>query len=233
MFVKTVLKSLKLSFLIITVSAHPLMATQFGNHYNIIGFDSEDKIFAFQAYDADEYGEGAQWYTFFVDLENDRWIEDSPFVTGNWDGGRSKDETQKVAKIIKRLGIRDYGFTAAIRSDIQSNGTILKWAGINQHVPALGSDYNYVQIEQFDFDQTDNFGTPCRGYRLIHNGFVVHSDRWLPESRGCPRFYSLREVYCSGYYDYTSGYCAVIVQYNIVDMEAYHHKYFLANPIRY
>ena len=230
MLIKTVLKLLKLSFLIMTVSAHPVTAAQFGNHYNIIGFDREDKIFAFEEFVDHDVSPGSHTSTFFVDLENDRWIEDSPIVSGSWDGGQTQDETQKVAEIIKRLGIRDNGFTAAIRSNIELYSKVLAWGGSDYHSFKYK---NFVTIEEFDFNQEDDFGATCKGYRLIHNGNVVHSDAHLPGSRGCPDSYSLREVYCSGYYDYTTGYCAVIVQYNNQDPVRHRDIHFLVNPIKY
>lgn len=181
---------------------------------NVIGYSEDARYFAFEEMGVQDGSGFAYSSIYLVDLAEDRWVVGTPVAM------QAETETESLADVRQRaydeilprlndLSVVLPALPAALNGDgsIAGDRTSLRF-GVPGYVVS-GKDPNPVigsyelTVDQFDstssLNCTELLGGPPQGYALtisdIGASRVIHRDRSLPRSRGCPTGYTIYGVY--------------------------------------
>lgn len=204
------------------------------------GFTANADIFVFEVFGTyDSLGGGhATWFA--VDLASDRWLSGTPIRVSVGDGhpdlgyvglAEIRRRARAAAQpLLSRTGPLDPGRPMARRAFGQTGGAgdRLTWRVPRfGALPALRDDLHVLDLSFFPVDgQTGPLGTTCHGYRLSHDGVVLHADDQVPGSRGCPASYAFDSVVCP----LDGPRCAALIAVYSAGLEGWDRTY-IATPL--
>lgn len=191
---------------LLLLAAAPVAAADAAKR-DVIGFSPDGSYFAFEEYGVQD-GSGFPYSNVYViDNRIDEWVSGSPFrslIQGNWarlDQARSQARTA-ASSLIVQLGIGRQGkvllsdpaekpeaaarflaFTLPDDARAQGLGTVR--LRITEHQLARSGCSFGNQLRGFVLQLEDAQGAPIR---------ILHEDKEIPPSRGCPKAYGLSDV---------------------------------------
>jgi len=181
---------------------------------NVVGYSPDARYFTFEEYGIQDGSGFAYSSIYVVDLNEDRWVVGTPVVL------QAESETESLADLRQRawdeimprftdLAIELPAIPAALNGDGSTEGDrkSLKF-GAPGYVMS-GAEPNPVigaytlTLEEIESSSSlncdDILDGPPLGYALTISDFgasrVIHRDRSLPRSRGCPTGYTIYGVY--------------------------------------
>ncbi|WP_180897573.1 DUF2259 domain-containing protein [Martelella soudanensis] len=174
-----------------------------------LGFSEDGKVFAFEEYGQEDGSGFAYSNIFFIDTENDVFLDGTPFRLRSETDNASISAARAMAvrealQMIQDRRLLDHpGWLAAFNpvTENSSDGDTIRYRA---H-PNL-SPVSEISIETFPLSPNRACAaiTPdARGFRLTYRGpeggeLEVHEDERLPESRNCPLDYRLGGVMTYG-----------------------------------
>lgn len=180
----------------------------------VTGFSADGRYFAFEQFGTQD-GSGFPYSDIFiVDLESNNWVEGTPVrtliedETATLGTARAKSAAQ-ASSVIERLKIKEPGLVLASTpaTEVQENRTTLTFDLYYRHVggavPLATSDLWATRVElQMSFKDITpvpvhcaDFGEPVKALTITLKDLktgasrVVHEDKAIPKSRGCPSSY--------------------------------------------
>lgn len=171
---------------------------------NILGFSADGKVFAFEEYGIQD-GSGFPYANrFYIDTASDSFLPGAP-VRARLDSenatiAQAREKAAAEGEKIMPAGALERGFTAAANAITELSADPKKIIALPQPVfPTIDKPVE-IRLEEFDmapardcamFEQTKGFRLlridPETGAQIA----ILHEDKRLPESRGCPLGYSL------------------------------------------
>lgn len=176
---------------------------------DVIGYSADGQYFAFEQYGIHDGSGGYYSDVFVLDLSNDKWLPGVPFSARHEDGedpandlaGTRADARKGAEQLIAQYGIANPASIAALNGDgvPELDGKTLRfgrpiYSGIDGD-----STLTLTQVDATSPNPCQDYSDERpQGYELtLHSEAgetVLHVDKALPASRGCPLEYSLYSV---------------------------------------
>lgn len=200
-------KAIVLTALLIAVPFTPVAHAGDVASRHIIGFSPDGRYFAFEQYGAQD-GSGFPYSEIFViDTAKDEWLPGTPIrklIQDETEKARPEDARKAAAAeakpLLTRLGIGKQGETLFSDPDGGSDPTAKDGLAWQRRARFLLREHSTPS------PRCSDFSVPFpKGFSLwLENSVkpeLLHEDRTLPESRGCPISYAINDVIRFDYRD--------------------------------
>ena len=193
-------------------------------HDRVLGFSGEGRYFAFKTYGL-QRGSGLPFANLYVlDVARDAWVSGTPLRTRRGEEMMAEVEAAPFAALADvRAELMQRAGPVLERHGIQRPATVIYAAGIGQThgaaetvqvavphpddptaAPWGGFELTLEGIAVAGGSSSCTEPETLRGYRLTMtlpgtDAQVLHEDRTIPASRGCPQAYRLDAVLSAGY----------------------------------
>jgi predicted secreted protein len=181
----------------------------------VLGFSADGRLFAFEEFGVQD-GSGFPYaHVFVIDTERDRWVAGTPVrVRLERDGATvAEARAEAVAALGEAVGasfVPAETLAHAPLGEVDADPTRMAFAPVNPSNPLEDPTPRYeARLEIFHAeagapDCVTYIGDRPVGFRLIVEreggaAAVLHADRTIPRSRGCPITYRLSRVVVPGY----------------------------------
>jgi predicted secreted protein len=174
---------------------------------DVIGFSPDGQYFAFEQYGVQD-GSGFPYSEIFIiDTGNDSWVKGSPVKvlidneSQDVEAARERAASE-AASLLNRHSISDPGEHLASnpRAELSADPHEIAVNIAHQMTPPV------EEPVRFTIDEKTQNSAPCSAFTDMVKGFtltmhsggderVLHEDKRLPESRGCPLGYAFADIY--------------------------------------
>lgn len=195
-----------LAFCIMTAGSGPAPAGDFATR-KILGFSPDGRYFAFEQFGVQD-GSGFPYADIFIiDTSRDSWVAGSPFRVLLRDeaesiGAARRNVLAKATGLLRELAISRPGHVLASNPPAELSADPHR-VTVNPRFQILSArepwDFTLAEIPIPVARCADLLSEPAKGFRLSVTpykgaGTVLHEDRSVPKSRGCPMSYALSDV---------------------------------------
>ena len=177
---------------------------------NVIGYSQDGKIFAFEEFGILDGSGGVYSSYFFLDTENDKFLEGTPIKLRNEEGDETMAKIrgmarEKAASLIKQYGLEDNpGYLLAYNpvSEVESDAHRLRYYQYQSSPPTAQTSTMVLKEKPFPaskdcLNMTGNFS----GFSLAFteslskpSDRVIYEDKQVPASRNCPNGYRIGAI---------------------------------------
>ena len=173
----------------------------------ILGFSPDGRYFAFEQYGRQD-GSGFPYADIFViDTQTDSWVNGSPFEAFLRDERAEvkwarREALMKAGNLLREKVISQPGQLLASNPPAEISADPHK-VTVNAHFAYLSGNEPWgFELQEFPLTTarcTELLGEPARGFRLTlappkGAAILLHADKAVPDSRGCPMRYALSDI---------------------------------------
>lgn len=193
---------------------------------DFIGFSADARYLAFEEFGVQD-GSGFPYSNIYVlDLPADKWAAGSPFRVSMEDENATLQDARaeveaKAAAALQQLQLTEAVDLVAVNGDGEMGDGRAVTFGAPGYFPNDPQGAYTLKLQTFSADSplpcADWLGERAKGMVLTLTGpdgeRVIHEDKVLPESRGCPSTYRIFAVVAPQYQTPPAGYAAIIAVY--------------------
>lgn len=200
------MRTVLVCMLVFLMLSSPVTAGDFAERH-ILGFSPEGRYFAFEQYGRQD-GSGFPYADIFViDIKTDSWVKDSPFRVLVRDERAEikwarREALTKAGNLLREKVVSQPGQLLASNPPAEISADPHE-VTVNARFAILSASEPWgFKLQEFPLDTarcTELLGGPARGIRLTlapPSGAVIllHVDKSVPTSRGCPMRYALSDI---------------------------------------
>lgn len=207
MFFNRILAALAAALIIATYSTGAARAGDTAT-LEVLGFSPDGKIFAFEEYGVQD-GSGFPYANrYYIDTHSDSYLPETPFRAMLQEDGASVEDVRAKVKALGETIIEDDalaenpGFIAGSNMITELSADPHRMLVLPNSYTLSGAEALEFRLEELPMDNGSCHGLgEAKGFRLLQvaqkpgeETALIHEDKAVPKSRGCPLGYRLHGV---------------------------------------